>query len=416
MKISIFYFLLQFFVFFAFAKAQSQQTCNCKDELAFIDSHITEMTSFKKQIKGDHKEAYEQTLNELSKEVTRSMPIAECYRALNILLSQVKDKHAHIKHIKPSILASTLLTDKDINQYRKSKSFKNHPRYDKSLTSLEKELKKAPSRSIEGVYHREGVFTIGVVKNGNLYSGVVLASQSPLWMPGQIAYTIIPNGKGMYDVMTSDIPGGTLRFIRALYLHNGTLWHLKKENASPYAEVSKENGNWYFKQISPNTQYLYMGSFSNSEENVAAFTSFYNSHKSKITAQNIIIDLRNNVGGNSKYSDPFYKIFKKSKANVYVITNFWSASNSEQFTLKLKSLKNTTHLGMRTYGAIAYGSNYGKLLESPSGLFAIYPTDMNFHKYIDYEYVGIQPDIVLDYNEDWIKQTLDYIKQQDAEY
>ena len=37
------------------------------------------------------------------------------------------------------------------------------------------------------------------------------------------------------------------------------------------------------------------------------------------------------------------------------------------------------------------------------------PTDMNFHKYIAYEGKGITPEIQLDFNRDWMEQTLEII-------
>lgn len=46
-----------------------------------------------------------------------------------------------------------------------------------------------------------------------------------------------------------------------------------------------------------------------------------------------------------------------------------------------------------------------------SGHFTITPTDMNFHRYIDYEGKGIIPDIPLDFDRDWIEQTLEIIEK-----
>ena len=89
--------------------------------------------------------------------------------------------------------------------------------------------------------------------------------------------------------------------------------------------------------------------------------------KTKLTAKNVIVDLRSNGGGNSKLSDPFLKLLKKK--NVYIITNCFAGSNGEQFTLKLKALKNAKHLGQTTSGIIAYGMNYGYNYNTPSSTF-----------------------------------------------
>lgn len=399
-----------FFLFSAFAKAQSTPTCNCVEELSFIDKQIKEMTSFKKQIKGDRLTEYTTTLEQLKQEVTTQMTVTDCFSKLNTLLSVVKDKHAHLRHLKPLITSEMIDGDVELDRFRESEVFKNHPKSTTSVEDLVGKLTNKPFESIEGIYEKKGDMTVGIINNGSAYEGVVLTSNNKRWIPGQIAYRITPNGDHMYDVLTSDIPGGKLRYVRGLLHSNGRLWHLKKEATNMISEVKEGQNDWEFKQLTPDTQYVYMGTFSNNKEKVAAYEKFYEETKDKFTAKNIIVDIRDNSGGNSKYSDPFYKIFKKNKMNVYVITNFWCGSNGEQFTLKLKGLKNAKHLGQRTYGALAYGSNYGKLIETPSGQFAIYPTDMNFHKFINYEYVGVVPEIKLSFDKDWITQTLDIIE------
>ncbi|WP_405224244.1 S41 family peptidase [Dokdonia sp. Asnod1-B02] len=399
-----------FFLFSAFAKAQSTQTCNCVEELSFINEQIKGMTSFKKQMKGNKLSEYTTTLNQLEREVTTQMSVTDCFSKLNALLSVVKDKHAHIRHMKPVITSEIVDQDVELELFRESELFKNHPKSNMSVEELIAELSEKSFESLEGIYEKKESMTVGIIKKGDAYEGVVLTSNNKGWIPGQIAYRITPNGENMYDVLTSDIPGGKLRYVRGLLYSNGRLWHLKKEATNVISEVKEDQIDWEFKQLTPDTQYVYMGTFSNNSKNVAAFKKFYEKTKDKFTAKNIIVDLRDNSGGNSKYSDPFYKIFKKNKMNVYVVTNFWCGSNGEQFTLKLKGLKNAKHLGQRTYGALAYGSNYGNLINSPSGQFAIYPTDMNFHKFINYEYVGVQPEIKLSFDKDWIIQTLDIIE------
>ena len=413
MKTLITLSLAVIFSTFAFAKAYAQpskNTCDCLKDLSFVDEQIREMTSFKKQVKGQKTAQYESLYNSLRKQVSTQTPISECFSKLNELLSFVNDKHAHIRHMKSFIKSDSLVDDLAIEKYRESNIFKNHPTFDGELSTITTQLQSKPFESLEGIYKRDDKLTIGIYKKDIIYEGVVLASDLKTWTPGQIMLTIIPNGKDMYDVATSNMPGGKLYYIRALLHYNGTLWNLVKENSSQAGELKENQSDWEFKQLTEDTQYVYMGTFSNKSEKVEAFNTFYEETKDKFTAKNIIVDLRNNNGGNNKYSDPFYKIFKKNKMNVYVITNFWTGSNGEQFTLKLRKLKNTKHLGQRTYGALAYGSNYGNLFETPSGNFAIYPTDMNFHKFIEHEYVGVQPEIKLEFDSDWIDQTLDIIE------
>jgi C-terminal processing protease CtpA/Prc len=90
-----------------------------------------------------------------------------------------------------------------------------------------------------------------------------------------------------------------------------------------------------------------------------------------------------------------------------VLANYYTASNAEQFIVKLKLLKkNIVILGDRTAGVITYGHNYGKFLETPSKLFKLQFTDMddNWKTYIKYEIVGIEPDIYLENTSNWVAQ------------
>lgn len=398
--------------FFAFAKAQSPQTCDCKQELSFINDQLRDMISFKKQIKGETLKQYEQTYQKVIAESSQETTTTECFLKINALRSLIKDKHTTILHTEEILQKDMLQDTQKMEAYRKSNRFINHPISTLDVTTLQENLSTMPYDSLEGIYNLKEEAQIGIIKVADGYQGIVLTSTTPNWLPGQIKYHIRPVGNNMYDVVTSNYAGGNIRFIPAMLQYDGRLWHLKKEAPAEFTHTASDQKDWEFKQLDEHTQYVYFGTFSNRKENVEAFKQFYNTYKDKFTAKNIIVDLRDNSGGNSKYSDPFYKIFKKKNMKVYVITNFFTGSNGEQFTLKLKSLKNATHLGQRTYGALAYGSNYGNTIETPSGLFAIYPTDMNFHKYIDYEYVGVQPDVKLLFTKDWIDQTLEIINSK----
>ncbi|MGB6268649.1 MAG: S41 family peptidase, partial [Olleya sp.] len=240
--------------------------------------------------------------------------------------------------------------------------------------------------------------------------GVVLKSHLKQWDAGQIIiYAHQTNGIKYnlyyYDPITRS-PG----FVKSISFENGRLWMYKKENSINNEELPIKNQlDWEFKQLTPDTQYLYFGNFSSfNKSNQKAFKDFYAKVKNELSATNVIVDLRSNRGGNSKLSDPFLKLLKKK--NVYILTNCFTGSNGEQFTLKLKALKNATHLGQTTRGIIAYGMNYGYNYNTPSGNFNMTPTDMDFNEYLAYEGKGVTPEIALDFGKDWLEQTLAIIK------
>ncbi len=404
-----------FFLVYAFAKAQTSPLCDCKKDLDFIATKMQDMISYKKQIKGDKVIEFQKVYTRLSSEMQSPITKVACVFKLNTLLSVVKDKHASIASNDALVTNEQYLDSIYRSNFKQTVIFKDHPTVHRDLQVLRTQLEQKPFDSIEGIYIDKYVGEIGVYKNDvkNEYIAVVLNATSDFWGAGQIAYHIRKLGDNEYQVMRYHPISRRLWFQKSIIAYNGKLWGLQKElQGSNYVEAPTENGNWEFKQLSDDTQYLYFGSFSNRKSNVADFKKFYATYKDKINATHVIVDLRNNGGGNSKYSDPFVKLLKKSGARIYIITNYFTGSNGEQFTLKLKKLKNAIHLGQRTNGIIAYGHNYGTSYDSPTGNFSFTPTDMNFHKFIDYEMVGIQPEVILDITSDWITQTQSIIEGQ----
>ncbi|MTG97239.1 S41 family peptidase [Myroides albus] len=101
-------------------------------------------------------------------------------------------------------------------------------------------------------------------------------------------------------------------------------------------------------------------------------------------------------------------MFKKFKGNIYVLVNFNTISNAEQFTLKLKKLNNVMVLGGNTKRMLTYGRNYAVDKVSPSAFFKIHFSGLNTHwrKYLSYEGKGVRPDFYLSSTEDWIEQAI----------
>jgi C-terminal processing protease CtpA/Prc len=91
--------------------------------------------------------------------------------------------------------------------------------------------------------------------------------------------------------------------------------------------------------------------------------------------------------------------------------NNGTLSQGELFILRLRKLKQVKILGQTSKGMLTYGSNYDKRITLPSGQIEIYPTDMRGNaRRLQYEDIGIQPDVYLHYTTDWIEQTLSYIQ------
>ena len=152
-----------------------------------------------------------------------------------------------------------------------------------------------------------------------------------------------------------------------------------------------------------------IGSFSGYNPVLKNAETFYKSLEEKPVTKDLILDLRDNGGGGDRNSDILYKYLRKNykNANFYVLVNGTTVSNAEQFALRLKKFKNVTLLGSKTSGTIAY--ELGKTYDFPCYNFKGFFTFKGDKKYLEYESVGVQPDINLDNSADWIQQTKKYI-------
>lgn len=374
------------------------------------------MSSFKSQVKGGLVEEFEAKYQALSSKISSDMDKLDCYSKINSLMSLVKDKHAGVFGVRPDYSFEDAKDSAFVEAYRKTVAFTESPKVDLDLALLRSELEQKPVNDVEGVYSIGSLLKVGVyrIAESDSLVGVMLESNLGIWEPGQIyLYMKATDQPNRYDITAYGQVHKNLVFYKSHLVEYGILMsNVVKEGVTNYVAVNIEEEDTYkLKTIADNVQYVWISSFSrigNNDNRDALVAQIQN----ELTADNLIVDLRNNGGGASKISLPIVRAIKKSGAKVYVLTNYGSGSNAEQTTIRLKNIKNTVHLGQTTYGAVAYGHNYGTTYESPSGLFYIAPTDMKFNHYLKYEEVGVSPDIKLNPDSDWVDQTMKIIKAQ----
>ncbi|WP_296317442.1 S41 family peptidase [Winogradskyella sp. UBA3174] len=385
--------------------AQSE-TCDCKTDLDFVVKKIKKMPSYKKQIKGD---LFSETYLRLSSKMSKPILIEDCYKLLLEQMLLVNDAHASLQVNTEFLSETTLKNEVELSGFKSSNLFKNHPNTNRNISELKEELTEKSSEDLEGIYNNRNDETIGIYYADNKKDlvGVLLETNSNHWKIGEIRFYANHTSSNKYNVYYYNVTTRTPGLRKSFSFENGRIWHYKKvTNKNNFEFVDNGDNITVFKQINNDTQYLYFKTFSNGKKK--ELVKFFDDTKNKITAKNVIVDLRSNSGGNKKFSDVFLKLLKDK--NVYVITNCFTGSNGEQFTLKLLKNKNAKHIGQTTFGVIAYGLNYGNSYNTPSSHFRITPTDMNYHKYIAYEGKGVTPEIALDFNSDWMEQTLEIIK------
>ena len=401
-------FTLIFTSIFSITLIAQDVTCDCKQDLDFLIQKMQEMPSYKHQVIKANKESnFQATYQFYADKMKQPIPIIACFDYLNQMMGSITDLHASVQLRGDGLTEDQLANPSILESFLASETFLRHPRTSANLESLENSLQMKQINDIEGIYKGKEI-TVGVYQSDapNKFEGIVLASNLPTWSPGQIIFYLTQNENERYNILYFNPNSRKMYYSKGISASNGRIKYYLKEGIESN-EINFSKDKWVFKQLNDSVQYIYFGAFSNTQSVKQASKDFYAKLKDSLNAKHLIIDVRNNGGGNKKHSDLFLKLFKKNKGNNYVLTNSFTASNAEQFTIKLKKIPNTRHLGETTRGVLAYGKNYGYRYNTPSGLFSVQPTDMDFHStYFEYEGKGISPDHSLNYDTDWVKQTL----------
>lgn len=381
-------YLLILFVFFFVLKVNGQEAQNIAD-LDFLYQEIKKLPSYKDQLKGDEK--YEQLYQNLRANIKSSNDF-EVFQQLSQLLIPIRDNHLGLWR-KPD----------------SSYTFTPEKYTIDSLTLINKYLNYAKD-SIEGIYNGgRQKYVIERVKP-NEYRLIQLSN-------GNLTAILYKNAGSGFDILQFLKYPSSFTLLRNIKLTNqilnGTNYY--KGEVKAFYNILSRKEKYEYKVIEDQIGYLSLGTFNSSDEEIKAATDFFTNIKSTINVKHLIVDVRNNFGGGYKNSGQFISFLKNYQGKIYILQNGYTVSNAEQFIIALKGRANIKTLGELTKGTISYGSNYGKTLTLPSNRFMFYPTDMGANKKeLAFESVGIKPDVELDpFTEDWIVQTINYIKTND---
>ncbi|PMD93777.1 hypothetical protein BWI97_17705 [Siphonobacter sp. BAB-5405] len=403
-----------FFLWLGILTSQAQSTY--QKDWHQLYTAVQQLPSYREQMKGESKVAYALGAERL-KNVQPTSDFQEFY-TLSQLLLPFRDNHlAFYQNPKQAITKEMLVDSAWITAYRQSESFLGFPRATLARDSLEAVLQNTAFDQVEGVYHYESYLQVGIYRTARKDSllGVVLHSRLPHWQPGQLAFILREFKPDHFRAYHAHLLQKTFLLVKNEKFIPGRLTETpwKKESKTP-DYVNYSGKVFELKALSDQVQYLHLGSFSTSPQELLKSAAFYDRIKDSLHAPQLIVDLRNNGGGGFKASRKFLHLLQRytRRGTVYALVNHRTFSNAEQFALELRKLKRVTLLGSTTNGTLTYGNNYGKRMALPSGKYTLYPTDMkDSGHYQRYEEVGVAPDILLDYNRDWKEQTLNYIRQ-----
>lgn len=398
------------FIFHAFILPAQSQDCTCRDNLDFLQMKIRKTPAYKK-----NKQATDLEYDRLAPTASQMDTGYYCYVLLNKFLLSMRDNHSRVygsnKGLTPEVREDSLR----FAAYPQTADFISYPTPDIDLDSLKGALEEKPFNDIEGVYTKTDGVTIGVLKSGEDYLAIVLEAENSVWKPGELLYTLVPYGNDYLLCI-----GGNLSTRRRVAfterIRHGTFL-----NAAFQKDTSRINyaiwpvypdSTFLREELTPDITYLKVGSFKSFHPTLGEAERFYASLEGTLNKTNLIVDLRNNGGGGVRNSGILFKILKEYlKTNkVYVIINHRTASNAEQFTYQLSQFDNCRIIGNRSNGTVAYELE-GLSYTFPCAPFTAVLTSKTHSKYLALESIGIEPQIILDDDTDWIQQTVRIISR-----
>ena len=371
----------------------SAQECDCSKDFTQLDELLRKTPAYK-----DHKKAYNQKFDALSKEAKSVETDFQCLLLLNKLTLGVNDNH-----IKVFGLGEEKRIDSD--------------KVSIDLDSLQRVLQKKPLNTTEGIYSLPNYVTVGIYKQKENYLGVVLASELPNWEKGEIIYAFQPFGKDLFLCVFGQAK--SKRFVAVSErIKNGLFLKLgikKRPDIKAVHRPPHRDSLFIKKDLNDNITYVKAGSFDSFYPVLAEAEAFYKTLVNNLNKPHLIVDLRDNTGGGQRNSNILLELLKTYTATkkLYVLTNHNTASNAEQFTVKLKALPNTIVLGDHTLGTLAYEKKKNVSNELSCDKFIAIMTSKRHRAYLPYESVGVAPDVLLNYDEDWLKQVVQFINSND---
>ncbi|GAA0871796.1 hypothetical protein GCM10009117_09420 [Gangjinia marincola] len=392
---------------FSLLSAQKNNECSCKQDLHQLHLELIRTPAF-----NENKEAYKAKHREALEEVKNIKTTFDCFEMLSRLTLPLNDNHLRVYGP-----ATTKKQDSvAFNRLKVVNLVSVIPNVDIDLDSLEQRLEFRKSEDLEGIYHSA---TLKVALYHDLdrkeYVAVVLEADHPLWERGEVFSTYVPYGKEYLlatgtNFNTRRLISYTEQILEGRLLSAG----LKKDTLKRYFDKAPNPEETYLrKELSDQVTYLKIGSFKSFYPTLSEAEAFYETLEDSLNKPNLIIDLRDNTGGGDRNSDILYKIIKKyiKDNQLYILVNYNTASNAEQFAVKLMQKDNVTVLGQQTKGTIAYEIKDDPMKLSCTKFIAILPSKKHA-EFLRYESQGIQPKVELTTDLSWMEQVMEFIEKK----
>lgn len=456
--------------------------CACTKDLKYTIAHIERnLPAFQVDVTPSNRKQYKKYKAKLLKRSRKANSLNDCYRIINDYVEYFADNHTRLVPPYTNIDESD---PKAVTKFISSDIYKSREK----IKITDSHRRQYPLEDIRGVYQtKDGAYEIAVIESRSPirdYVGIILKSNTKLWSAGQVKVEIreTDNGYEAYEYLRNH----ALRYAFRFPLNNGVLgntWY--KTSKQEFVDQSRAViNNFEFHNIQDSIAYLSFPSFSNQFN--AKIDSLYEASEPAIgDAKYLIIDLRDNGGGNDGNAFPFLKwMYTKpvltdqvdllvTKENISkwkgwyeeslqdtvnyspedvawykeIVDKMFKATlnefivKSEPVPIVLEKPENgpkkvailfnrncasscETPLfwGMQSEKTILVGENsggytgYGEIdqITTPNFGYQLHYSMSKYTNQLKFEKTGIKPDYKLNYEEDWLAQTISILSKRSS--
>ena len=153
---------------------------------------------------------------------------------------------------------------------------------------------------LEGIW-KSGTYKVGIIKSGKEYQGFIIEADTAFWKPNEIKFRLLENGKANYYLRDHSLSEESWELADGWILYFDYSKYIKempRPNLSGSEIKSKLNEveGCYFKRVSEKTVLLGLSSFDHNY--VDRIKKLLEDNRKEIEgSENLIIDVRNNLGG-----------------------------------------------------------------------------------------------------------------------
>lgn len=330
----------------------SAQSCPCTEELQYVVRYYEQnLPGFKDNVNRRNRKSYEKMKAELHELSKTAVETTDCFKLLTYYVEFFKDNHSHIS------MESAVINDQDpaaLQAFKNSPTFKNRERIQADPAVYQNK----PLDDIEGIYQmKDSSYTILILasrKGLREHAGIIVESRTALWEPGQVKLELrrkagMPNVFEAFMYMRNH----SLTYYTSMVLKDGRLGDNWFKTSLPVRnDFNLNNSNQLeFRELDAETNYMRIHTFSGNR--TAMLDTFYQNHDAQVRSKPyLIIDVRNNGGGNDRnaqplleyiYSGPFRDDvldFYVTKDNIKVMESWYRFMSKDTVNFSREGIQN----------------------------------------------------------------------------